>query len=122
MKKAASKRPSAAQLLTAVPHPNESMRREENADGTLLLTIPLRRPLWLVPPLSWVLPFGGSRRVELDELGACVLNLCDGHNTVERIITQFSAEHKLSFREAQVAVTQFLKMLTQRGIVVIVAS
>jgi hypothetical protein len=72
-----------------------------------------------VPPLNWVLPFARERRIELDGLGLSVLNMCDEKATVERIVGSFAEMHSLSFREAQVPVVQFLKMLTQRGIIAI---
>ena len=46
--------------------------------------------------------------------------MCDGKKPVESIIEKFAAMHKLSFREAQLAVTQFLRELLQRGVVVVV--
>ena len=89
-------------------------------DGGALAKIPMRRPRWLVPPISWVLPFSSRRRIRLDAVGADVLNLCDGTNRVETVIEKFAAANKLSFREAQLPVTQFLQQLTERGLVVIV--
>ena len=109
-------------ILGSRPHRNRSMRTERRRDGGLLATIPLRRPKYLVPPLSWLLPYSKSRRVRLDRLGSAVLDLCDGHRTVEAIIEKFAAEHKLSFRESQIPVTTFLRQLTDRGLVVIVGS
>ena len=53
-------------------------------------------------------------------MGAEVLDLCDGKRNVERIIEQFAGAHKLTFREAQLAVTQFLRQLTRRGLTAIV--
>ncbi|MCJ7543016.1 MAG: PqqD family protein [Phycisphaerae bacterium] len=82
--------------------------------------MPIPRPKYLVPPLSWILPFSPYRRVELEPVGSGVLKMCDGRRTVEAIIEAFAAGHKLSFREAQLAVTQFLSQLMQRGLVVIV--
>jgi hypothetical protein len=106
-------------LLAAVPHWNRAMTVEAITSG-LLLSIPMRRPRWLVPPLSWVLPFSGFRRVELDAPGKAVLELCDGQRNVEEVIERFAADNKLSFREAQLAVTQFLKELLRRGIIAFV--
>lgn len=109
-------------ILTARPHVNRSMRTQPRRDGGLLATIPLRRPKYLVPPLSWLLPYSRNRRVRLDRIGTAVLDLCDGQRTVEAIIEKFAVEHKLSFRESQVPVTTFLRQLTERGLVVIVGS
>lgn len=75
----------------------------------------------MVPPVTWLLPLRPERRFELDALGASVLNMCDGDSSVEQIIGRFAEGNGLSFREAQVSVVQFLKMLTQRGVIAIVA-
>jgi hypothetical protein len=56
----------------------------------------------------------------LDRIGSFVLSLCDGHRTVESIIESFASSHKLSFREAQLPVTQFMQELTQRGVIALV--
>ena len=110
----------AGDFLRAVPHPNEAMTVTPRPDGAVVAAVPMKRPKYLVPPISWVLPFSPVRRVELDRLGASVLAMCDGRRTVEKIIEKFAAGHKLTFREAQLSVTQFLRQLTQRGLVVIV--
>jgi hypothetical protein len=112
---------TAADFLASVPHRNEAMEITRKGRATVA-AVPVRRPSWLVPPISWILPFSSHRRVELDEVGAGVLEMCNGRNTVETIIEKFAADHKLSFREAQLPVTQFLRMLTQRGLVAVVGA
>ncbi len=112
----------AEQLLTAVPYRNRAMETHELRDGGLVAEIPMRRPRWLVPPISWILPYSSHRRVQLDAPGVEVLDLCDGRRTVEEIVEKFAAGHKLTFREAQLSVTMFLKQLTQRGLVAIVGT
>jgi hypothetical protein len=108
-----------SRLLAAVPHRNEAVTSQPAGDG-LLVCVPMRRPRWLVPPLSWLIPFSHVRKVQLDAPGKAVLELCDGHRTVEEVIETFAAENKLSFREGQLAVTQFLRELLRRGIIVLV--
>jgi len=110
----------AGDFLRAVPHVNEAMTLTPHPDGAVVAAVPMKRPRYLVPPLSWVLPFSPVRKVELDRLGASVLEMCDGRRTIEKIIEIFAGAHKLTFREAQLSVTQFLRQLTQRGLVVIV--
>jgi hypothetical protein len=117
-KKAPKPAMPAGQLLAAVPCRNEAMKAETVGDG-LLVSIPVRRPGWMVPPISWVLPFSERRRVELDPAGRAVLDLCDGIRTVEEVIERFGEEHRLSFRESQLSVTRFLRELLQRGIIVL---
>jgi len=118
-----SKQPTAVtarKLLDAKPFVNSAMTLERLGDGGAVASVPVRRPAYLVPPLSWVLPFSPSRRVRLDAPGAEVLDLCDGKRTIEAIIEKFAADHKLSFRESQLAVTAFLRNLVDRGLVAIV--
>lgn len=110
-----------AQFLSAVPHKNTEMKLERMREG-LLVSIPVRRPGWLVPPISWIMPFSNHRRVQLDGAGTAVVELCDGKRTVEQIVETFAQEHKLSFREAQLAVTQFLRELIGRGVVALVVA
>ena len=113
---------SAHEMLTAVPHANEALERQRQQDGSMVVSVPLRRPRYLVPPLSWVLPYSSHRRVQLDRLGAEVFESCDGRVSVETIIENFAANHKLSFREAQLAVTEFLRQLTQRGLIAVIGT
>ena len=115
-----SQRNWTVKTLQTRPHLNRSMELKRRDNGTGLATIPMRKPGYMVPPLSWILPFSSVRRVDLDRLGMRVLNVCDGNRTVEEIIENFAVEYKLSFREAQLPVMQFLRQLTDRGIVALI--
>lgn len=109
-----------AELLQAVVYANETMDISTLRDGGALVKVPMRRPRWLAPPLSWILPFSSTRRVRLDAVGANVLKRCNGRDSVERIIETFAVDNKLSFREAQLSISVFLRQMTERGLVVIV--
>jgi hypothetical protein len=111
---------STGDFLHSVPHRNHAMRLVPLSGKAVLAEVPLRRPKYLVPPLSWVIPFSSHRRVELDATGASVLELCDGRRTVEEVIEVFARTNTLSFRESQLSVTPFLRMLAERGILAIV--
>ncbi|HUU59902.1 MAG TPA: PqqD family protein [Phycisphaerae bacterium] len=117
---AAKKDVTTAEYLRAVPFKNRAMEIARQSSGGILVSVPLKRPKYMVPPLSWILPFSSHRRVELDALGAEVLDLCDGKRSIEAVTERFASAHKLTFREAQLAVTEFLRQLTQRGLVAIV--
>jgi len=121
-----NKRPKATiaigDFLRAKPVANRAISVIPASDGGALVKIPMRRPNWLIPPLSWIIPFSSHRQVRLDAVGLGVFNLCDGKKTVERIIEEFAKTNKLSFREGQLPVTQFLRQMTERGIIVIVGS
>jgi len=112
----------ATRFLRCIPHLNEVVDVEYLDDGCSLLEVELDRPWYMVPPLTWVMPFEPVRRIQLDRLGTSLLRLCDGRRSAENMIEIFATTHKLSFREAQIPVTRFLRQLTRRGIVVLVGS
>jgi hypothetical protein len=58
-----------------------------------------------------------ERKLQLDELGTMVWDLIDGRRTVHQIVQSFSDAHQLQAREAEVAVTQFLRQLGKRGLI-----
>ena len=124
MKKRARKTPSSSPrkhsadlVLRYRPATNRVVTTHLQEDGTMIAEVPLRRPAWLVPPISWLIPFSRCRRVELDALGGSVLSMCDGRTSVETIIESFATRHKLSFREAQLPVMDFLRQMAQRGLI-----
>ena len=112
---------AASKLLASVPHVNAKAEVKTVREG-VIVSVPVRRPNWLIPPISWVLPWSSHRRVQLDEAGTAVLKLCDGQRNVEQVIETFAQEHKLSFRESQLAVTQFLRELLRRGLIALVGT
>jgi hypothetical protein len=107
-------------ILDSVPQVNRLAKVARGSDGDASIEIPVKRPRFMVPPISWLFPFSAARRMRLDPLGLAVLDLCDGQRTVEDIVETFAIENRLSFREAQVPVMQFLRLLAQRGVLAIV--
>jgi hypothetical protein len=107
--------------LKAVPHPNRAAKLESYDDG-VLVTVPLQQRWWARRPLTWIFPLSNERRVHLDATGAWVLAQCDGRRRVEDVIESLMEKHKLSFQEARVAVLAFMRMLAERGIIVVQAS
>ncbi len=85
----------------------------------LRIQIPTKRPRYLVPPISWVVRPPKSRTMVLDRIGSGVWSRCDGQRTVEQVIEEFAADHRLTFHEGRVAVTGFAKSLIQRGALVV---
>ena len=117
-KSEAARQEAVSKLLSLVPQKNMVAEVIPTSEG-VVVSVPLRRPGWMVPPISWVLPRRSHRRVQLDAPGAEVLALCDGQRNVEQIIETFAEGHELDFGESQLAVTQFLRELLRRGIIVI---
>jgi len=111
--------PEAIDLLKAIPQRNRAAKFEELSDG-VLVTVPLARRWWLRPPLTWIFAVSPCRRVQLDSMGAWVLSCCDGRRQIEDVIEQVMKQYKLSFLESRAAVLQFMKMLTERGVVAVV--
>jgi hypothetical protein len=101
-----------------VPHLNRAARIAPITGGGALATVPLRtqRLAWT----RWLLPVSKARRVQLDPLGAATLGLCDGERSVEQIAERFAADNRLTFREAQLSVAPFIRMLYERGILAVV--
>ncbi|MGA1529631.1 MAG: PqqD family protein [Kiritimatiellia bacterium] len=82
---------------------------------TLTLKIPTKRPDWLVPPISWVVRPPAYRSLVLDPVGADLWTWCDGSRTVEKVVEMFADKHSLTFHEARVSATSYLKELVRRG-------
>ena len=102
-------------MLAAKPIRNAAAAAERDASGGLSVAVRTKRPGYLVPPLSWIVPLKPTRQLRLDRVGAQVWDLCDGQRTVEAIVDDFAQRHALSFHEARVAVTSYLSQLVQRG-------
>jgi hypothetical protein len=112
--------PSWRPMLAARPVRNRAASVSERGGGEVTVAVRVRRPAWLVPPLSWIVPLRPTRTVHLDRLGTEVWRLCDGERTVEQVVDAFAARHGLSFHEARVAVTSYLGGLVQRGALAVV--
>lgn len=106
-------------MLRVRPVRNRAVRTESHGDH-LRITVRKRRPRYLVPPLSWVIRPRLERQVELEGLGVEMLKMCDGHKRVEQLVDEFAATYDLTFHEARVSVTGYLKLLVQRGVIVLV--
>jgi len=109
-----------AEALAARPVATKIVRRHPLENGGQQITVALesrgyRR--WLLR-----LPKKVERTVELDVVGVAVRDRCDGKTTVHDIITGLSSSHQLDSVEAEKAVTTFLRMLLQRGIVAMVVT
>ena len=103
-------------MLTSTPLRNEAAQTEGEEGDRLVVRVPRDRPWWLrIPLVAWIVAVGKERRLTLDRLGSEIWNLCDGQRTVEEAIDVFAERHALTFHEARVAVTGYLKALVQRG-------
>jgi hypothetical protein len=94
---------------------------EEKLDsGEVVLTYPLTLRPWL---LSLATRLGLrseetlSRKLQLDEMGSLTWSLLDGKRAVHDLVDFVCRRYKLNRREAEVAMTGFLRDLGKRGLV-----
>ena len=107
---------SRSKALQARPFRNPSLEYEELDSGEVRVILPRRRDV--VGKLLTILFYvPESRPVNLDVVGAKVWLMSDGTNTVDDIAAALEDEHKLHRREAEVSLTEFLKMLGKRNMV-----
>lgn len=120
MDKPKAAKPTAAQMLAAVPQRNVRVEVERHGHE-LALWVPVKQRWYNDNPLTRaLLPMKGRRRVILDRLGREVWEACDGRRSLEAIAELFAQKHRLRFHEARLAVGQFLRDMTERGCVVMV--
>lgn len=82
----------------------------------ILLTVPppkggmvkYLRPILMLP--------NKPRQLQLDVMGSHVWRLCDGERSVEDVGEVLRQEYKLSYREAMLSLTSYLKTLGKRGL------
>lgn len=106
-------------MLRACLARNQAARRSEK-DGEPCLLVPTRRPRWLVPPLTLLVHPPSHGTIILDALGLQIWEDCDGARTVEQVIERFAKANALTFHEARVAVTQYTRVLIQKGALAVV--
>lgn len=105
-------------VLTLRPGRNSLLTWEKRETGETILTVPQNQKAGLPARLMarW-LRAPAERRIELDEVGGYVWDLCDGSHTIESIVQKTGRHYKLNRREAEVSVTMFLQMLHERNFI-----
>lgn len=111
---------SRAEALDRIPDKNVQISEERLDSGEVVIHYPVTmRPLFA----GLVKRFGGpgvqiqTKKLQLDALGTSVWALIDGKCSVRQLINSFATTHQLEPREAEVAVTQFLRELGRRGLI-----
>ncbi len=107
---------SKPEALDAVPVRNHLCKEEETAGGGLLVLVPVRQSGWarFMKRLTYVPRY---RKIELDEIGAFVWKQCDGRTSVRVLIDRLCKRFKLSYREGEVSLTQYLRSLAKRNLI-----
>ena len=108
---------SRAEALAAFPVRNPAAAWEEAANGEVAITVQRSESLkGRLFGLLFSVP--KSRTISLDAVGSYVWELLDGSRDVAAVVAEFATEQKLNRREAEVSVTNFLRMLGERGLIV----
>ena len=102
-------------MLEARPVRNAAACVTDTSEEAITIRVKRASPWYMAPPVSWIVPMRSERELVLDRMGTRIWRLCDGERTVETIVERFAEQHGLSFHEARVAVTNYLKLLVQRG-------
>ena len=110
---------SRSQALEAKPIAVRIHARQPLGDGGQRITVKIAPPKMAKLVLRLKGPI--DRNFEFDSFGMGILDMCDGQKTVRYIINRFAKDHKLNPHEAERAVTAFLRTLTQKGVVSMLA-
>lgn len=108
------------EALECTPVKNPQVTETRLQSGELLLLYPVSPRPWLAA-LAGVI--GGKtdrvirRKLQLDVLGTQVWSLMDGSRTVKSVVRRFSRENRVPPKEAELAVSRFLRELGRRGLI-----
>jgi hypothetical protein len=104
------------QVLQSRPLRNERLKVERIDGGGIRLALP-RRTEWWAKVLAVIFPIPKERRLELDQAGEEVWDLCDGEHTLRQMIKVFQERHKLTRSEAEWSLRTYLRDLGKRNLV-----
>lgn len=102
-------------MLSAIPIHTPAVNSKILDDGRVAFTVPRRNSL-LSRIIMSLLAIPREKEVILDEIGTFVWSLCNGRNSVADIARHLQEKYKLTRKEAQVSVLQFIQTLMKKGI------
>jgi hypothetical protein len=111
---------SRAEALERIAVKSTQITEARLETGEIVISYPVTmRPFFA----GLVKRFGGPevqvrmKKLQLDELGTSVWDMIDGKFSVRKLVERFAKTHQLEAREAEVAVTQFIRELGRRGLI-----
>lgn len=111
---------SRSEALDMVPVRNDAVEETPLDGGLVRLAYPLAIKPWFGRLAEKVGMWDQKpmvKRVELDEMGTFVWTRIDGERSVRGIAAEFTEAYGVQPREAELAVTTFIKNIGQRGII-----
>jgi hypothetical protein len=109
-----------SEALACIPVKNREVREQRLANGDVLVLYPVTVRPWMARLGRWLGAGDAAPRtgkLQLDRLGSTVWALLDGQTPLRRIAAAFAESQRLERKEAEVAVTQFIRELGRRGLV-----
>ncbi len=127
-KKPKAPRLSRSEFLSLKPIRNPIVKWEKNEKGEIKIAIPLKkireeakkrkkasgRAFGL---FSRLFPEPEEKKIQLDEIGSTVWELCDGKKTTKEIVDYLCEKYKLLPREVEVSLSTYLNSLVKRGLI-----
>lgn len=101
-------------VMKSQPVRNTLIKWEESENGEVSLVVPQKETLW-VNAVSKIFTLPKSRVVVLDEVGASVWTMCDGHNSIDTIVRALTNKYKLTRKEAETSLMAYFRKLGKRG-------
>ncbi len=102
--------------MAARPIRNPALNWHENEEGNVVVILP-RRDDTVGKVVAWLFTVPESKPVVLDEIGTMVWKMCDGEHSVHDIAEELVKRYKITMREAEISLAEFLRRLGKRGMV-----
>ena len=107
-----------SQAMEVMPIRNPNLDWEHNEEGNAVVTL-TRRAGIKGKLVSFFLAVPQTRPIVLDDVGTFVWDMCDGNHNVSDIVEALCEKHKLSRREVEVSLNEYLRMLGKRGMIAV---
>ncbi len=102
-------------MLAAVPVHSGNYNPVILDTGQVSFTIS-RKKSWFASIFVTIFGVAGEKTITLDKIGSYVWKLCDGSKSVAEIAFSMKEDFKLTRKEAQVSVIQFVQTLMKKGV------
>ncbi len=106
------------QALAIKPLRNPNLEWQYNEEGYVVAML-TRRGGATGKLINFFIAVPEERPVVLDEVGTFVWKMCNGEHSIEQIGEALSDEYKLTRREVEVSLNEYLRMLAKRGMILV---
>jgi hypothetical protein len=104
--------------LAAVPIVNPTVKAARSASGLITLHVPRREDnLGRILITVFRVSPDVTKKVQLDEMGSFVWELCDGKNDVRAMVERLRERYHLEWKEAEVSLAAFMRSLMKKRLV-----